>query len=1197
MKKRFLLITGLLVLSNEALIAQEDPTGTPPANITGPGLPDVRNNAQRSWYRGGNPNIGNGASNNIFGTLWNSPIYTVTNGVNRMKLNGDWNYPINGVTPPAALGRNGFLLLGVSNNSMTDQQNMFSLNKGAFSMLHLNGEGSQVQELGHRVWMRTGITFTGNQDLSYFGLRQVGNAQDRTETVIAWSDNQSGIADEMAFRFTGAQGSSAVATESGDFADPNDLDGLHVARFTPQGRFGLGNTFGHIDLATSAATHNTPRSLMHLSYQYRSGNANQAYGFMQITYRQPLTGAAIIGQGETENDGLRFGIDNEILTPLTGPTYLSAYLRWQENSPFIVQTDWNNSPGDINNGERMRVSSISAPGVPNPAGLNANTTRVAISANGANPITMPRSLLHLGTNTGNIFTPFETDGWRSWMDVGTFTASGSDNMYVGLKREPGTSNDRQDAVINWGDNQSNVLGAQTGPDNLRFIFTSKTGVGGGDSISQSNDGLEVMRMVPTKATTLPNTNFGMVGIGNFYSANTLAPDVVNAKLDIDGDLRIRTVTERSDLTQVLVIDPNDKNRVHWKTVPTGGGTGSFGVACADNSSASNLAFDSKMNLNNNSFYFPDATLPNTLIENRVSVGYDCGIQLPAKFSSLQQHDALTDQNTIAISAVNTEETMMILNEQIGVQARSQQLQNMDLRPSNIAGDFYAGNATRNFGVRVAVRSDLLNNVGETNIGVYSEAIDLNAAVNQGAFLYAAGANPVGAVCQAWANSNALSFGVLGRGVGSNLQNVGVYGYTWSGFSNQIVLGNQQNIGVAGVAARSLNNIGIYGEAISNPSSISNVAGYFAGNTVTIGSPIIISDSIVKQNISTETQILKRMSALRPVNYSMNQTNYEYLRLADGLQHGFVSQEVENVFPELVTTIVHPAKYDSLGVETSPSTTLKGLNYNGIISLNTQAINELNQKVEKLTLSDESVKSNVVDLNGSLNKVLNMRGVSYDWNHAVHPELNLDSANHIGFIAQEMQQIDSRLTYLADDSLLHVEYDKVVPILAEAIQELHGSVVNNDSIISALQLENVAQQNTINDLNNRLASLENCLSGILPMLCQMSNSSIQPTQETVQQELRTAINVQLSDKNTIILNQNVPNPFAETTVITYSIPATVGKAQIHFYDATGKLINSVDIVERGAGEMKVFANDLSTGIYTYSLVADGVVVSTKRMAKN
>jgi hypothetical protein len=89
---------------------------------------------------------------------------------------------------------------------------------------------------------------------------------------------------------------------------------------------------------------------------------------------------------------------------------------------------------------------------------------------------------------------------------------------------------------------------------------------------------------------------------------------------------------------------------------------------------------------------------------------------------------------------------------------------------------------------------------------------------------------------------------------------------------------------------------------------------------------------------------------------------------------------------------------------------------------------------------------------------------------------------------------------------------------------------------------------------------------------------------------------LSDRNAVVLDQNVPNPFAESTVIRYHIPASVVKAQLHFYDAAGKLVNTLEVNGRGDGQVSVFAQDLSSGTYTYALVADGQVVDTKRMIK-
>ena len=162
--------------------------------------------------------------------------------------------------------------------------------------------------------------------------------------------------------------------------------------------------------------------------------------------------------------------------------------------------------------------------------------------------------------------------------------------------------------------------------------------------------------------------------------------------------------------------------------------------------------------------------------------------------------------------------------------------------------------------------------------------------------------------------------------------------------------------------------------------------------------------------------------------------------------------------------------------------------------------------------------------------------------------------------------------------------------------LTAGMQEQQAVIEDQQNQIASRDSLINNLNDRLTQLENCLSNILPILCSMNQMAVEETPERVQEQMRAVIDVQLSDGNNIVLNQNVPNPFAERTVITYSIPSTVGKAQIHFYDAKGALINTVDINERGDGQLNVFANDLSYGMYTYSLVADGKVVATKRMVK-
>ena len=91
-------------------------------------------------------------------------------------------------------------------------------------------------------------------------------------------------------------------------------------------------------------------------------------------------------------------------------------------------------------------------------------------------------------------------------------------------------------------------------------------------------------------------------------------------------------------------------------------------------------------------------------------------------------------------------------------------------------------------------------------------------------------------------------------------------------------------------------------------------------------------------------------------------------------------------------------------------------------------------------------------------------------------------------------------------------------------------------------------------------------------------------------------ISLSNVSSIILNQNDPNPFTESTRITFQIPDEIRDAKIIFTSTTGSIINTAIINERGAGELEVYSSELSKGLYNYTLVCDGKVIATKKMVK-
>ncbi|PKP40907.1 MAG: hypothetical protein CVT95_13105 [Bacteroidetes bacterium HGW-Bacteroidetes-12] len=90
--KKIIFAASMLLCS--VAIAQQAPTPNPPNDPTT--SLSTPQKGQYAWFRGGNLNTGNSATNsNIFGTMWNSPIYTYTNGINRMIVNGNRTSNIN----------------------------------------------------------------------------------------------------------------------------------------------------------------------------------------------------------------------------------------------------------------------------------------------------------------------------------------------------------------------------------------------------------------------------------------------------------------------------------------------------------------------------------------------------------------------------------------------------------------------------------------------------------------------------------------------------------------------------------------------------------------------------------------------------------------------------------------------------------------------------------------------------------------------------------------------------------------------------------------------------------------------------------------------------------------------------------------------------------------------------------------------
>jgi hypothetical protein len=86
-----------------------------------------------------------------------------------------------------------------------------------------------------------------------------------------------------------------------------------------------------------------------------------------------------------------------------------------------------------------------------------------------------------------------------------------------------------------------------------------------------------------------------------------------------------------------------------------------------------------------------------------------------------------------------------------------------------------------------------------------------------------------------------------------------------------------------------------------------------------------------------------------------------------------------------------------------------------------------------TWSDSRYKKDVTPIADALSDVLQMEGVRYNWRQSDFPELNFPKGEQIGVIAQDLEKIVPELVITNADGYKSVSYEKLTPILIEAIK--------------------------------------------------------------------------------------------------------------------------------------------------------------------
>lgn len=880
-------------------------------------------------------------------------------------------------------------------------------------------------------------------------------------------------------------------------------------------------------------------------------------------------------------------------------------------------------------------------------------TRVTISRDGAIPITRPLSLLTLGYN----FPLGSTQGgYRWWQDIGTSYSSYTDNMYVGLREKSlgdptGRTSvvqafpaDYHDAVVSWGDNFTGIPNPATPVnDNLTFLFHTGNN---GSGLASSEYGREIMRMIGE----------GNVGIGPVFYDNAQPTNMLHINAD-NSTPAFMQVTNKTPTGQTVndgfhfgvtttgmaVVNQKENLDMRFYTfnqpraVIKNTGWIGFNTLAPGNELEISSRTTTPYALTGSGLRFTNLKSTNTTIPNGVngvnslklltvdkngdvvltdavagtSLGNLCGSPTP---------NPLLNNWEVPMNSFNLNHTMPIFsNSQVNIGFPS-----CITNSARIAVFNDTLRAAGGFTTQGAFQYNAKGVVGVARNFDLNTGLNLPGAIGVTGIAEAAGqADIIGVLGQSIASAVGNSYGGYFEARNSIARNIGTKtdargSGTAIGLESDAIDGIFVNIGVSGTAFNSSSlipltaisypggvNIGIYGRTHLYTATAPSYAGYFDGDVFINGagnSPtgmFTLSDQNIKSNVATVSKPLDLLLKLRPVSYNLNNSYAPQLNVDTTKTFGLIAQEVAVLFPTLVKDIVVPAMYDSLGSVTTPSVALKSLNYTGLIPLTISAIQDINSRQNKMQsqisqtgLSDALVKTNINNFN-ALAKIKTLNPVSYNFTNASVPQLTFTPQLDYGFVAQQIQTVYPELV---DTLRIPAKYDSLGAIVnvAQVLKTV------NYKAMSALLTRAIQEQQTKIDslihVTSKQDSINNAVQTQISNLTSMINACCSNPGAKTSNPSINQLDVELSDKDAIVLEQNVPNPFAEQTTITYNVPTSVNKAQLLFFNATGQVIQTVDIKTRGKGKVNVFASDLSSGLYHYTLVADGKVVDSKKMVR-
>jgi hypothetical protein len=273
-----------------------------------------------------------------------------------------------------------------------------------------------------------------------------------------------------------------------------------------------------------------------------------------------------------------------------------------------------------------------------------------------------------------------------------------------------------------------------------------------------------------------------------------------------------------------------------------------------------------------------------------------------------------------------------------------------------------------------------------------------------------------------------------------------------------------------------------------------------------------------------------------------------------------------------TTVMHMDAGGNLGIGTTTPTALLTIGADDACKPNTPTWQ---------ICSDGNLKTDVSNFEDGLEVLTQINPVWFRYNGIGYlPTEDLS----VGIIAQELQEIAPYMIESSEIvvdtasmetmSVLKYNANPLFYLLVNSVQELAQRTNAMTTMTDELE--------TLNSSHEQLQQQFNDLSLIVEQCCNVTEPSYR-----LGGEGSNDLNLEESELNV------APNPFSESTTISYNLKNNETNVQLIISNSEGQLVYSIPVSSE-TGSVTITNNDLGVGTYYCSLLSENATVSTVRI---